>query len=436
MSDDFREVRLSRMTAPAAPPAERQLWLTLIAATLGWGLDAFDFTLFLFAIPQLNAEFSTGTSFTGFILTSTLICSAIGGLLFGVLADKYGRARMLSATILVYSIASLGSATAQDPMQLLAWRCLLGLGMGGEWATGATLIAETWPAKRKNKALAIMQSGWALGFIASALLSQFVLPDHGWRLLFACGALPALATLWIRSRIPEPDEWLAHRDLTNGNQTGTKSTHLLTFFETLWEQLAKLLDPRWRRAFLVGITMVSCVMFGVWGFFTWLPTFLATPVSAGGAGLTFLKSIDWTIALQAGAFVGYVSFGWVADWLGRKKAYATYVLLTAILAPVYVQMAKSGASLIVIGPLIGLFGHGHFSALAPMLSELFPVEVRATAQSTIYNSGRGISSMAPWLIGSMAERYGYSVPLLMASLFFVAAAVLVGLLPRPQTQPA
>ena len=394
---------------------------------MGWALDAFDFTLFLFAIPQLTATFNFGTGFAGFILTCTLICSAFGGLLFGVLADKLGRAKMLTVTILIYSAASLGAATAQDEWQLLVWRCLLGIGMGGEWATGATLVAETWPPERRNKALALMQSGWAIGFIASALLSQYVLPTRGWRILFAFGALPALVTFWIRAKIEEPKEWQIHHARTAMNEP----SHDLAFFDSLWQQLTALLDPRWRRAFLISTAMVACVMFGVWGFFTWIPSFLATPIEKGGAGLTFLKSVNWTIALQSGAFIGYVSFGWVADFLGRKKAYALYVIMAAILAPIFVHLAKSGANLIWIGPLIGLFGHGHFSALSPMLSDLFPVQIRATAQSTIYNTGRGFSACSPWLIGAMAEHYGFSAPLIAASGFFIAGAILVNFLPLP-----
>lgn len=388
--------------------------LTLIAATLGWGLDAFDFTLFLFAIPQLNETLGLSHGFAGFIVTGTLVCSAAGGILFGVLADRFGRARMLSVTILLYSIASLGSATAQDGWQLLFWRCLLGLGMGGEWATGATLVAETWPADKKNKALAWMQSGWAIGFIASALTSQWILPQWGWRALFAAGILPALATLWIRARIEEPEEW------KRASSVSSTSAHT---------PLRALLDPRWRRTFLTATVMVAFVMYGVWGFFTWIPSFLSSPVEKGGAGLSFLKSTNWVIALQTGAFVGYVSFGWVADWMGRKRAYAFYVIMAALLAPFFVHAAKEGASLLLLGPLVGLFGHGHFSALAPMLSELFPVQMRATAQSTIYNTGRGISASAPWMIGALADRFGFSAPMLGASVCFVFAGAIVFLLP-------
>jgi MFS family permease len=303
---------------------------------------------------------------------------------------------------LIYSVASLGSATAQDEWQLLFWRCLLGLGMGGEWATGATLVAETWPPGRRNKALALMQSGWALGFIASALVSQQILPQWGWRALFAVGALPALCTFWIRSRIDEPDEWKVHHARTALDQPH----HDLQFFDSLGAQIAALFDMRWRR------TLPDRNPHGVLrhvrglGIFTWLPSFLATPVDKGGAGLSFLKSINWTIALQTGAFVGYVSFGWVADWNGpASRAYATCVILAAVLAPVYVHLAKSGANLMVIGPLIGLVGRrGVSSGLSPMLSATFSGAKIAGGRTTYGRSqvqrGRGISAcarLADWI---------------------------------------
>ncbi len=408
------------MSAPATKSAASisRLRLTLVAATLGWALDAFDFTLFLFAIPQITASLGFETGFAGFIVTCTLISSAAGGIIFGVLADRYGRARMLGITILVFSMASLGSATAQNGWQLLGWRCLLGIGMGGEWATGATLVAETWPPEKRNKALAWMQSGWAIGFIFSALVSQWILPQWGWRVLFAAGALPALATLWIRARVGESDEWRQASTLKANREHDAP-------LKMLW-------DRRWRKTFLIATMMVAFVMCGVWGFFTWIPSFLSSPVEKGGAGLSFLKSVNWIIALQVGAFFGYVSFGWVADWMGRKRAYAFYVIMAAVLAPFFVHAAKAGTSLILLGPLIGLFGHGHFSALAPMLSELFPVQIRATAQSAIYNIGRGISSGAPWLIGELAERFGFTAPMLSASGFFLLAGAIVFVLPEPQ----
>ena len=392
----------------------------LIAATLGWALDAFDFTLFLFALPQLQADLQFDKGFSGMIVAATLACSALGGLLFGALADRHGRARMLVATILVFSFASLGSATAQDGWQLLAWRCLLGLGMGGEWATGATLVAESLPPERRNRALAVMQSGWAIGFILSALVSQQVLPSLGWRWLFALGVLPALCTIWIRHGVPESEQWVAHR--------ATRGTH-----GSLVTQLLELLAPQHRRTFLTATAMVACVMFGVWGFFTWLPSFLATPVADGGAGLSFFRSTNWIIALQSGAFVGYVSFGYVADAIGRRRAYACYVVATAIMAPIFVATARSGDTdwLLLVGPLTGMFGHGHFSALAPMLSELFPVGIRATAQSAIYNLGRGFSATAPWVIGAMADQYGFTVPLVIASGFFLLAALVLRFVPKP-----
>ena len=392
----------------------------LIAATLGWALDAFDFTLFLFALPQLQAELHFDKSASGLIVAATLVCSAIGGLLFGALADRYGRARMLAVTILVYSFACLASASSQDFAQLLFWRCVLGLGMGGEWATGATLVVEGLPPERRNRALAMMQSGWALGFILSAVVSQLVLPSLGWRWLFGLGVVPALFTLWIRHGVPESAAWLAHQSQPS---SGAASP---------WTPLRTLVSAAYRYTFVTATAMVTCVMIGVWGFFTWLPSFLATPVADGGAGLSFFKSTNWIIALQTGAFLGYISFGFVADALGRRRAYAIYVIATAILAPIFVATAQSGQTdwLLLIGPLTGLFGHGHFSALAPMLSELFPVEMRATAQSSIYNLARGISAVSPWAIGALAQRYGFTVPLVVASGFYLLAAVVLRFVPK------
>jgi MFS family permease len=391
----------------------------IVAATLGWALDAFDFTLFLFALPELQKELGFDKSYSGLIVAATLICSAVGGVLFGVLADRFGRARMLAVTIVVYSFASLASASSQSGAQLMFWRCILGLGMGGEWATGATLVAESLPPERRNRALALMQSGWALGFILSALAAQSILPTFGWRWLFALGVVPAVCTLWIRHGVPESAVWIASRQQASGPVTPLKV----------------LLGVKYRRTFLTATAMVSCVMFGVWGFFTWLPSFLGTPKSEGGAGQSIFKSTNWIIALQSGAFVGYVSFGFVADWIGRRRAYVIYVMATAVMAPIFVATAQSAHPewLLLVGPLTGMFGHGHFSALAPMLSELFPVEIRATAQSAIYNLGRGFSAGAPYLIGILAQNFGFTVPLVLASGFFVFAAIILRFIPKPHS---
>ena len=187
-------------------------WRTLAAAKLGWMLDAMDFMLYAMAIGQLRTYFGFNDATAGMLGTITLVMSGVGGVLFGYLADRLGRTRALMGTIVLFSVASLGAATSQSVLQLLLWRALLGIGMGGEWASGAVLISETWPPEHRNKAISIMQSGWAIGYIAAALMAALILgrPASGpeaWRWLFLVGVLPALFTLWIRRYVPEPEAW-------------------------------------------------------------------------------------------------------------------------------------------------------------------------------------------------------------------------------------
>src|SRR5688572_10214316 len=172
-------------------------------------LDAMDFMLYTVAVEQLRSYFSFGDDTAGLLGTVTLIMSGVGGTVFGYVADRFGRTRALMGTILLFSFASLGAATSQTVLQLMLWRALLGIGMGGEWASGAVLVSETWPPEHRTKAISIMQSGWAIGYILAALLAGLflsVLPlgDEGWRWLFVAGVLPAFFTLWIRARVAEP----------------------------------------------------------------------------------------------------------------------------------------------------------------------------------------------------------------------------------------
>jgi MFS family permease len=382
--------------------------MALWAATLGYMLDAMDVLLYVFAIPALRTEFQLSNREAGLVSAGTLIASAAGGLAAGWLADRIGRRRTLIYTILLYSFASAGSATSQSLIQLLFWRSLVGLGLGGEWSAGAVLVAESWPAEHRAKAIGVMQSGWAVGYMAAAGVSGFVLPQWGWRMLFLVGVLPALLTILIRRHVVEPDAWQ--------NRTEPASPRLL-------------LESPWFGLTLRATAAASSVLLAYWGLFSWLPTYLAAPVDQGGAGLGIVTGSRWLLTVQAGALAGYLSFGWLADRIGRRPAFLLYVLAAAALVPIY-GTTRSEQLLFALGPALGFFGSGYFSLFGAMLSELFPTAVRGLGVGFSYNFGRTFSAAAPWIVGAAADAAGYGQALLINSAFFVLAGVLIFTLPE------
>jgi MFS family permease len=407
----------ARATAgPWYKDVTRDQWRALAAAKLGWMLDAMDFLLYVMAIGQLKEYFGFNDATAGLLGTVTLITSAVGGIVFGIVADRAGRTRALMATIIIFSVCSLGAATSQTLWQLMAWRILLGFGMGGEWASGAVLVSETWPANLRVRAIGIMQSGWALGYIAAALLGALFLdlldlgPD-AWRWLFAVGVLPALLTLWIRKSVREPDAWVKRKAQSAKGPNA----------------FAVLFGPEFRGRTLLATLLSACVQFANWGLFFWLPGFLARPIEQGGAGMSIVRSAGWIIPVQIGAYIGYNSFGFIAEKFGRRRTFVAYLVTAAILVPLYGQMARSPGILMALGPLLGFVGYGYFSLFGSFLAELFPTDVRATGQGLTYNLGRGMGALAPYTIGFVATlpNVGIGSALALTSAFFLAGALLI-----------
>lgn len=389
-------------------------WLALWAAMAGFALDAMDVLLYVFALQTIRAEFHLDNATAGLVSSITLITSAFGGIAAGILADLAGRRRVLVWTILLYSLASGGTATARTLGELMLWRALVGLGLGGEWSAGATLVAESWPAEHRAKAVSLMQSGWAIGYMLAAVVSAVVLPRFGWRALFLVGVLPALLTVLIRRRVQEPEVWLRR---------------------TTPARPAELLRGELLRRTLLASALATTVLFGYWGLFTWLPGFLSAPKGAGGAGLDIVRTSAWVFTMQIGTFFGYVCFGWLADRLGRRPAFALYVVMAAIIVPVYGSSprwagANAGTVLLLLGPLVGFFGTGYFSLFGTMLAELYPTHVRGAGQGFCYNFGRGLSALAPYAVGAVADRAGLGSALALNSAFFALGALVVFTLPE------
>ena len=405
-------------TAPAfslprnVTPAERR---TLIAGGLGWLLDAMDVMLFSLIVGYLLREFSMDTRTAGFLNSLTLIASAIGGFLFGFLADRIGRVRALMLSILVYSLSSAACAFAHTIPQLAFFRFILGLGMGGEWTTAAALIAETWRAEHRGKALGLMQSAYAIGEAVAALVVAIVLPHYGWRAVFLVGVLPALAVFWIQAKVPEPELWKQHARL------GSRP------------KLTSLLHGETLRNGVIATTMNAFAMFGYWGLFIWIPGYLSLPVEQGGRGLSLTKTTTFFLVLCGGKWLGYALFGFFADAYGRKRPYFAYLVIAAMLVPIY-GLVHTPFWLLVLGPLVGFFGIGFFSGFAAIASEIFPGEIRATAMGLSYNVGRGLSAVAPFAVGALAIHYGIGPAFMMQAAAYLVAALLSLLLPETRGQ--
>ena len=383
----------------------RAQWKTLAAAQFGWALDAMDVMLYAFALTAIRDEFHLSSAAAGAMASATLLASAFGGVLFGVLADRIGRARALTLAILIYSGFTGLTATATGVAMLLVWRTLVGMGMGGVWSAGSVLVAESWPAEHRGKAAGLMQSGWAIGYILAALLAAAVMPRWGWRPLFVLGVAPALLAVWVLNRVEEP-------------RRAPSPARPFALSPALWRTAA------------IASSVTSCVLFAYWGLFTWIPSYLSSPVARGGAGMSVMQSTGWIVPMQIGSFFGYTLFGFLADRFGRRPVFLTFVLAAAVLVPIYGQWGRHQTALMLMGPLIGFFGHGYFSVFGAMLAELFPAAIRATAQGLCYNVGRAASALAPFTIGALADRFGIGSGLAFTSVFFAAGGALIFLLPE------
>ncbi len=373
-----------------------------------------DVMLFALSIGPIGDEFGLNKAQLGSIQMGTLLAAAFGGVVSGILADRYGRVRMLMVSILIYSLFTGLTATAYSPAMLMVWRTLMGLGLGGLWSAGSVLVAETWPAKHRGKAIGLMQSGFSLGYILAAILTWQVMPSWGWRPLFIIGAAPALLLFWIHRRIAEPEVWLKHAATKRG----------------LLHALPVLAKSPYLGRTIVATATAAALLSAYWGLFTWIPNYLSSPVDKGGAGLGIVKSAQWLIPVNVGAFFGYISFGFFADHFGRRPTFVGFVLGAAVLVPIYALSARSEWVLFLLGPLVGFFGQGYFSLFGAMLSELFPSAVRGSAQGFCFNTGRAFAAGAPFLIGFLADGYGIGSALTLVTVFYILGAVLVMLLPE------
>jgi MFS family permease len=384
----------------ADPPARRALAAGLIA----WMLDAFDVMLFALVLPALSADLGLTRAQGGLLGSVMLVAAAAGGVISGRIADRFGRTRALMLSVALYSVFTFLCGFATSLAHFVVLRVFLGLGMGGVWTAGAALVSETWPSSSRGRALGFMQSGWAIGYAAAVLVVGAVQP-FGWRAVFFIGILPAFFALWVQRRVQEPAIW---------TRTAASGAPRAGFSAIFANGIAPL---------TIALTLMNtCTLFAWWGFNLWLPSYLKSSPAQGGAGLTGASTTWYLFVMQAGMWIGYVSFGFISDRIGRKKSYVCYLLAAAALLGIYVSV-RQPLLLLALGPCVAFAATGYFSGFGAVTAEIYPTSVRATAQGFTYNIGRLASAAAPYLVGTLADTRGFGTALLVCSAAFAVAAV-------------
>ncbi len=411
-------------------------WKAFYAAFMGWTLDAMDLLLFAFAVGSIGKVFNLSETWVGALFSVTLFSSAFGGALFGIVSDYIGRVKALTYTILLYSAFTGLSAFSPNIGFLLVCRLILGLGMGGEWASGEVLVAEKWPKEHRGKVIGMVQSGWGIGYILAAILATLIIPffkagetytipllnisldglDLGWRVLFFVGVAPAFLVFYIRRHLDEPEVWKKTNELRKEKKLSEKGQSFT---------LGQIFGADLIRYTITASLLTSLCMIAYWGLYFWLPQFLA---SDKGVGLN-TKGFIWIIPINIGAFIGCNTFGFISDKFGRRPVFVGYLLVMAVLVWFFGH-ATTLTEVLILGPFIGFFGTGFYSGFGAIFSEIFPTRARGTAQGFCYNVGRGVSAIAPPLIGFLVAKYGFAVGLTTVSVFAVAAAIVVLTLPE------
>ena len=381
-------------------------WVVLLVAWLGWVFDSMDATIYAIVLhPALHDLLKTSPSaqvgsevigwYGGIIFSIFLIGWAIGGIAFGMIADYIGRTKTLILTILIYAVFTGMAALSETWWHLALYRFLTALGIGGEWAAGAAIVAEVWPEDKRAKAAAVLQSAWAVGFFIAASIS-LLMRDSGWRLFFVIGIAPAVVALFVRLWVKEPERWLkAHeQELRSGELRVVK--------------LAQLFEGDLRRSTLVGSGLAFVAVFGLWGATNWTPTLIRQlPDMEGLDAQIITSSVGYAImALNAGALVGYLSFGPLADRFGRRAAFALMCTGSLVMLPVTFLTPRKYEHVLLLLPLLGFFNNGIFSGFPIYLPELFPTRIRATGAGFCFNAGRVLASMGPFLTGFLVVALG------------------------------
>ena len=377
-------------------------WKVLIGSAVGYAMDGFDLLILGFMLSAISADLNLTPAQSGSLVTWTLVGAVVGGIVFGALSDRYGRVRVLTWTIVLFAVFTGLCAIAQGYWDLLIYRTIAGIGLGGEFGIGMALAIEAWPAKHRAKAASYVALGWQFGVLAAALLTPVLLPHIGWRGMFVVGIFPAFVAWYLRVRLHEPEIF------------SQKQTALSTQKISKLESFKLLVKDKATTKVSLGVVVLTSVQnFGYYGIMIWMPNFLSKQL-----GFSLTKSGLWTAVTVCGMMAGIWIFGRLADRIGRKPSFLLFQLGAVISIITYSQLTDPTAML-VAGAFLGMFVNGMMGGYGALMAEAYPTEARATAQNVLFNLGRAVGGFGPVVVGAVVSAYSFSIAIAFLAVIYV-----------------